>query len=146
MNTEYSLRLASVTISAQQAKAMGWQFPPTQQRSLEKAFRGRRFSTVKIALASLLAPVLISPQTAFAVERVETPPPALQADSGSTFLTSQQQSSLSNLLIGLAYSLPVGGFLGVLLYDRYCQYRAAVLREQIQRLERAWQQSIYPYN
>ncbi|MCD8485369.1 MAG: hypothetical protein LRZ84_01120 [Desertifilum sp.] len=49
-------------------------------------------------------------------------------------------------MIGLAYSLPVGGFLGVLLYDRYCQYRAAVLREQIQRLERAWQQSIYPYN
>lgn len=125
---------------------MGWQIPPTQQRSLENAFPSRRFSTVKIALASLLAPVLISPQTAFAVERIETPPPTLQADSGSTFLTPQQQSSLSNLLIGLAYSLPVGGFLGVLLYDRYCQYRAAVLREQIQRLERAWQQSIYPYN
>ncbi|MCD8485370.1 MAG: hypothetical protein LRZ84_01125 [Desertifilum sp.] len=40
---------------------------------------------MKIALASLLAPVLISPQTAFAVERIETPPPTLQADSGSTF-------------------------------------------------------------
>lgn len=32
--------------------------------------------------------------------------------------------------------------LGIIIYDRYLLYRAAVLREQVATLERLWQQSI----
>lgn len=38
--------------------------------------------------------------------------------------------------------IPVFIGLSIIIYDRYLVYRAAVLREQIEMLERLWQQSI----
>jgi hypothetical protein len=38
--------------------------------------------------------------------------------------------------------IPICIGLGILVYDRYLAYRAAVFREQVEMLERLWQQSI----
>lgn len=56
-------------------------------------------------------------------------------------LTSTQQEWISNLLIGMAYLLPVGLGLGIFMYDRYMRYRATLLQHHIETLERIWQQN-----
>jgi hypothetical protein len=56
-------------------------------------------------------------------------------------LTPAQQGSIANILIGFAYFVPCGLGLGIFLYDKYCAYRAAVIKEQIEILERLWKQS-----
>ncbi|MBE9049968.1 hypothetical protein IQ243_06010 [Nostocales cyanobacterium LEGE 11386] len=37
---------------------------------------------------------------------------------------------------------PIFVGLGIIVYDRYLVYRAAILKEQVEMLERVWQQSI----
>lgn len=54
-------------------------------------------------------------------------------------LTPAQQGSISNILIWFSYVLPCGLVLGILLSDKYCAHRSAVLNEQIEFLERLWQ-------
>lgn len=40
------------------------------------------------------------------------------------------------------FILPLGICLGIFLYDRYYVYRTTVLKEQVEMLERLWQQSV----
>lgn len=54
-------------------------------------------------------------------------------------LTPAQLGSIANILIWFSYLVPCGLVLGIFLYDKYCVYRAAVLNEQIETLERLWQ-------
>jgi hypothetical protein len=54
-------------------------------------------------------------------------------------LTPAQQGTIANILLWFSYLLPCGLGLGIFLYDKYCVYRAAVLSEQIETLERLWQ-------
>ncbi len=56
-------------------------------------------------------------------------------------LTSDQQRGIVNILLGLGFLIPCGALLGIFLYDKYCAYRSAVLREQIELLERLWKQT-----
>lgn len=56
------------------------------------------------------------------------------------FLNSAQQALVSNSLLGLTYLLPIGLGLGILMCDKYANYRSAFLRQQVEILERIWQQ------
>jgi hypothetical protein len=49
---------------------------------------------------------------------------------------------IATILQWLVLGTPVGIGLGILVYDRYLVYRTAVLKAQIEMLERLWQQSI----
>lgn len=57
------------------------------------------------------------------------------------FLTADQQEFISNVLIGVAYLLPIGLGLGIFMYDRYTRYRATLLQHHVETLERIWQQN-----
>ncbi len=56
-------------------------------------------------------------------------------------LSPAQQRLMANILLGIGYLLPCGVCLGIFLYDKYRTYRCALLQEQIEFLERLWQQS-----
>ena len=56
-------------------------------------------------------------------------------------LTPVQQKFIENTLLGLSYLLPCGLLLGLFLYDKYSDYRLAVLNQQIEHLEKLWKQS-----
>ena len=58
-------------------------------------------------------------------------------------LSPAQQKSVSDLLLGLIYFvLPGGLVLGIFLYDKYCVYRTALIKQQIENLERLWQSDL----
>lgn len=59
-------------------------------------------------------------------------------------LSPAQQTSIANILLWFGYLLPCGVCLGIFLYDKYCAYRSALLKQQIEILERMWQQSTQP--
>ncbi|MCM0591619.1 MAG: hypothetical protein HEQ35_22035 [Gloeotrichia echinulata IR180] len=53
-----------------------------------------------------------------------------------------QQYQFTTILQLFFVLTPICLGLGIMIYDRYLVYRAAVLREQVETLERLWQQSI----
>ncbi|MEA5621013.1 hypothetical protein VB711_24720 [Cronbergia sp. UHCC 0137] len=53
-----------------------------------------------------------------------------------------QEYKLATILQWLVLGTPIVVGLGIIAYDRYLVYRSAVLREQMEMLERLWQQSI----
>lgn len=57
-------------------------------------------------------------------------------------LTATEQYKLAAILQWCILLTPIFVGLGIIVYDRYLVYRAAVLKEQIEMLERLWQQSI----
>lgn len=57
-------------------------------------------------------------------------------------LTATEQYKLATILQWFILLTPICVGLGIIVYDRYLVYRAAVLKEQIEMLERLWQQSI----
>lgn len=57
-------------------------------------------------------------------------------------LTATEQYKLAAILQWFILLTPIFIGLGIIVYDRYLVYRAAVLKEQIEMLERLWQQSI----
>lgn len=57
-------------------------------------------------------------------------------------LSSAQLEFISNILLGFLYFvLPAGLGLGIFLHDKYYAYRSHLLKAQIERLERLWQQN-----
>ncbi|BCL36565.1 hypothetical protein [Nostoc sp. MS1] len=57
-------------------------------------------------------------------------------------LLTAEQYKLAVLLQWFILLTPVFIGLGIIVYDRYLLYRAAILKEQIEMLEKLWQQSI----
>ncbi|MBD6618995.1 hypothetical protein FNW02_25025 [Komarekiella sp. 'clone 1'] len=57
-------------------------------------------------------------------------------------LTVAEQYKLATILQWFFVLTPICLGLGIIFYDRYLFYRAAVLKEQVEMLERLWQQSI----
>jgi hypothetical protein len=57
-------------------------------------------------------------------------------------LTTIEQYKIATLLEWFFLFFPICIGLAILFYDRYLVYRSAVLQEQIEMLERLWQQSI----
>jgi predicted PurR-regulated permease PerM len=66
--------------------------------------------------------------------------------SNSNFLNQLQMAAkkykLATILQWLFLVTPICIGIGIIAYDRYLVYRAAVLKEHIAMLERMWQQSI----
>jgi hypothetical protein len=56
-------------------------------------------------------------------------------------LSPAQQKSIANIALWIGYLVPCGACLGIFLYDKYCAYRSALLKEQIDMLERLWKQT-----
>ena len=57
-------------------------------------------------------------------------------------LTVAEQYKFGTILQWFFLLTPICIGLGILFYDRYLVHRAAVLKEQVEMLERLWQQSI----
>ncbi|BAY20361.1 hypothetical protein NIES2100_01020 [Calothrix sp. NIES-2100] len=57
-------------------------------------------------------------------------------------LTAVEQYQLATMLEWFFLLTPICVGLGIIVYDRYLVYRNAVFREQVEMLERLWQQSI----
>ncbi|MBW4562350.1 MAG: hypothetical protein KME32_14595 [Mojavia pulchra JT2-VF2] len=57
-------------------------------------------------------------------------------------LTAVEQYQLTTILQWFFLITPIFVGLGIILYDRYLVYRTAVFKEQVEMLERLWQQSI----
>jgi hypothetical protein len=53
-----------------------------------------------------------------------------------------EQYKITTIFQWFVLGTPICIGLGIIAYDRYLDYRAAVLRRQVQMLERLWQQSI----
>ncbi|MBD2494093.1 hypothetical protein [Nostoc sp. FACHB-280] len=59
-------------------------------------------------------------------------------------LITDANKTIINVVLWLMFFAPIGFGLGIVLYDRYLIYRAAVLQRQVEMLERIWQRSPYP--
>ncbi len=57
-------------------------------------------------------------------------------------LTVAEEYKFATILQWFFLLIPICVGLGILFYDRYLVHRAAVLREQVEMLERLWRQSI----
>jgi hypothetical protein len=68
----------------------------------------------------------------------------LQADRNlvNRLLVITQQYRLASILQWFVLITPIFVGLGIIIYDRYLAYRAAILKEQVEILEKLWQQSI----
>jgi hypothetical protein len=57
-------------------------------------------------------------------------------------LTIAEQYKLAIILQWFFLLIPIVFGVGIIVYDRYLVYRAAVLQKQVEMLEKLWQQSI----
>jgi hypothetical protein len=57
-------------------------------------------------------------------------------------LTAVEQYKLAAIVQWVVLLTPIFVGLGIIVYDRYLVYRAALLQEQIEMLERLWRQGI----
>jgi hypothetical protein len=57
-------------------------------------------------------------------------------------ITAYEQYKIAKLLEWFFLLVPICIGLGIILYDRYLVYRAAIFQQQVEMLERLWQQSI----
>ncbi|MEH1825121.1 MAG: hypothetical protein V7L22_07095 [Nostoc sp.] len=86
------------------------------------------------------APAL-APQT----EGTHSPQTNIQSSDRNVvhqMLTVAEQYKFATILQWFFLLTPICVGLGILFYDRYLVHRAAVLKEQVEMLERLWQQSI----
>jgi uncharacterized membrane protein len=83
-----------------------------------------------------------SAQTALGASAVTTNHQSTSRAAVPQLLTPTQQGAIANFLLGFAYvGLPVGFCLSIFLHDRYYAYRSAILKQQVEILERLWEQS-----
>jgi hypothetical protein len=86
------------------------------------------------------APAL-APQT----EGTHSPQTSIQSPDRNVvhqMLTVAEQYKFATILQWFFLLTPICVGLGILFYDRYLVHRAAVLKEQVEMLERLWRQSI----
>ncbi|MEH2068302.1 MAG: hypothetical protein V7K47_09065 [Nostoc sp.] len=57
-------------------------------------------------------------------------------------VTIAEQYKFGTILQWFFLLIPICVGLGIIFYDRYLVYRAAIFKEQVEMLERLWQQSI----
>jgi len=94
----------------------------------------------KVNNTSTDTPVL-APQT----EGTHSPQTSIQSSDRNVvhqMLTVAEQYKFATILQWFFLLTPICVGLGILFYDRYLVHRAAVLREQVEMLERLWRQSI----
>jgi len=85
--------------------------------------------------------IAATPQT----ENIPLPQTKIQTSEQNLvnkMLTVTEQYKLGTILQWFFLLTPICVGVGIIFYDRYLVYRAAVLKEQVEMLERLWQQSI----
>ncbi|MFW9257956.1 hypothetical protein A4S05_03425 [Nostoc sp. KVJ20] len=86
-----------------------------------------------------------SPALAPRIEGTHSPQTNIQSSDRNVvhqMLTVAEQYKFATILQWFFLLTPICVGLGILFYDRYLVHRAAVLKEQVEMLERLWQQSI----
>jgi hypothetical protein len=83
----------------------------------------------------------VTPQT----ESTPYPQTSIQSSDHNVvtqMLTVAEQYKFGTILQWFFLLIPICVGLAIIFYDRYLVYRSAVLKEQVEMLERLWQQSI----
>ncbi|MFS0513888.1 hypothetical protein ACEYW6_04070 [Nostoc sp. UIC 10607] len=86
-----------------------------------------------------------APALAPRIEGTHSPQASIQSSDRNLIhqmLTVAEQYKFATILQWFFLLIPICVGLGILFYDRYLVHRAAVLKEQVEMLERLWQQSI----
>lgn len=86
-----------------------------------------------------------TPALAPRTEGTHSPQISIQSSNRNVvnqMLTVAEQYKFASILQWFFLLTPICIGLGILFYDRYLVHRAAVLKEQVEMLERLWQQSI----
>ncbi|MEH2105411.1 hypothetical protein [Nostoc sp.] len=86
-----------------------------------------------------------APALASQTEGTHSPQTNIQSSDRNVvhqMLTVAEQYKFAAILQWFFLLTPICVGLGILFYDRYLVHRAAVLKEQVEMLERLWQQSI----
>ncbi|MEH1797221.1 MULTISPECIES: hypothetical protein [unclassified Nostoc] len=86
-----------------------------------------------------------SPALAPQIEVTHSPQTSIQSSDRNVIhqmLTVAEKYKFAAILQWFFLLTPICVGLGILFYDRYLVHRAAVLKEQVEMLERLWRQSI----
>ncbi|MEH2290251.1 hypothetical protein [Nostoc sp.] len=86
-----------------------------------------------------------APALALHIEGTHSPQTSIQSFDRNVvhqMLTVAEQYKFATILQWFFLLTPICIGLGILFYDRYLVHRAAVLKEQVEMLERLWHQSI----
>ena len=86
-----------------------------------------------------------APALASQIEGTHSPQTSIQSSARNVvhqMLTVAEQYKFAAILQWFFLLTPICVGLGILFYDRYLVHRAAVLKEQVEMLERLWHQSI----
>ncbi|MFN6465021.1 MAG: hypothetical protein RMZ41_024815 [Nostoc sp. DedVER02] len=86
-----------------------------------------------------------APALAPQIEVTHSPQTSIQSSDRNVIhqmLTVAEKYKFATILQWFFLLTPICVGLGILFYDRYLVHRAAVLKEQVEMLERLWQQSI----
>ncbi|MBN3958545.1 hypothetical protein [Nostoc sp. NMS8] len=86
-----------------------------------------------------------APALAPQIEGTHSPQTSIQSSDRNVvhqMLTVAEQYKFATILQWFFLLTPICVGLGILFYDRYLVHRAAVLKEQVEMLERLWHQSI----
>lgn len=87
-------------------------------------------------------PVLNSPDIGKDISHCRTSITISDRKVVNQILTAAEQYKLVTILQWFVIITPIFVGLGIIVYDRYLVYRAAILKQQVEMLERLWQQSI----
>lgn len=85
---------------------------------------------------------LIAPEVAKTLSQYQTKNEISDRNLVNRLLIAAEQYRLASILQWFVLITPIFVGLGIIVYDRYLVYRAAILKEQVEMLERLWQQSI----
>ena len=98
------------------------------------ACKGNQISTGKLAF--------YPKQEDLVSDRYQTSNKFFHANFVEQFLTFNEHCKIVKIMQWLFLFIPI--FLGILtlVYDRYLMYRAAIFQQQVEMLEKLWQQSI----
>ena len=85
---------------------------------------------------------LIVPEVAKTLSQYQTKNEISDRNLVNRLLIAAEQYRLASILQWFVLITPIFVGLGIIVYDRYLVYRAAILKAQVEMLERLWQQSI----
>ncbi|HYW20397.1 MAG TPA: hypothetical protein VE956_14020 [Nodularia sp. (in: cyanobacteria)] len=85
---------------------------------------------------------LFSPEAGTSLSQYQTKNEISDRNLVNRLLIAAEQYRLASILQWFVIITPIFVGLGIIVYDRYLVYRAAILKEKVEMLERLWQQSI----
>jgi hypothetical protein len=86
--------------------------------------------------------VSITPEAGRSLSRHQKNEENFDRNLVNRLLIAAEEHKLVSILQWFVLITPIFVGLGIIIYDRYLVYRAAILKEQVEMLEKLWQQSI----